>query len=183
MASDKYGESAVSDVFGGHQLGIPYEPVADLLARYAARDPDKAAIVDVVAETAITFGALEELTTDIGVFLKSCGIRAGSRVLLLSDENLEKLLIWMAVWRIGAVVCPFNTEINEKQMVALAAALAPALVIYHKDIDVGAMTGDARAPRLRFGAWSPDGKADATDDFFSSVPRGQSPDAIPERNQ
>jgi acyl-coenzyme A synthetase/AMP-(fatty) acid ligase len=183
MTSDKYGESVVSDVFGGHQLGIPYEPVADLLARYAARNPDQTAIVDVDAETAITFGALEELTTDIGVLLKSRGIRAGSRVLLLSDENLEKLLIWLAVWRIGAVVCPFNTEINEKQMVVLAAALAPALIVYHKDIDVGAMTGDARAPRLRFGAWSPDGAADAADDFFSSVPRGRSPDEIPERNR
>ena len=38
-------------------------------------------------------------------------------MLLLSDENLEKLLIWLGVWRIGAVICPFNLEINEKQMV------------------------------------------------------------------
>jgi acyl-CoA synthetase (AMP-forming)/AMP-acid ligase II len=181
-ARDECGGGAVSDVFGGHQLGIAYEPVADLLARYAARDPGKTAIVDVDAETAITFEALDRLTTDIGVFLKRRGIRKGSRVLLLSDENLEKLLVWLAVWRIGAVVCPFNTEINANQMIALAAALDPALVVYHKDIDVAAMTGTARAPRIRFGAWSPDGKADAGDDFFSSAPRGCSPDEIEERN-
>ena len=32
--------------FGDHQLKIPYEPVADLLAKYARRDPGKTAIVD-----------------------------------------------------------------------------------------------------------------------------------------
>ena len=60
------------------------------------------------------------MTIDIAAYLKGRGVGKGSRVLLLSDENLEKLLIWLGVWRIGAVVCPFNIEINEKQMVTLA---------------------------------------------------------------
>jgi acyl-coenzyme A synthetase/AMP-(fatty) acid ligase len=166
-------------IFGDHQLGIPYEPVADLLARYAARDAGKTAIVDVDTGAAITFGELDRLTIDIGAFLKSRGIRKGSRVLLLSDENLEKLLIWLGVWRLGAVICPFNTEINEKQMVSLAAALDPALVVYHKDIDVAAMVGASPAPRIRFGEWF---RADAQDEFFAGLPRGRSADEIPERN-
>ena len=78
-------------------------------------------------------------------------------MLVLSDECLEKLLIWFGVWRIGAVMCPFNLEINEKQMVSLTAALKPELILYHKDIDVTAMVGDAPAERVRFGAWSPAG--------------------------
>ena len=40
---------------------------------------------------------------------------------MLSDEYLEKLLIWFGVWRIGAVMCPFNIEINEKKMVDVDA--------------------------------------------------------------
>ena len=84
---------------------------------------------------------------DIAADLKRQGIKKGSRVLVLSDENLEKLLIWLGVWRLGAVICPFNLEINEKQMVALTAALDPAIILYHKEIDVAAMVGDARAPR------------------------------------
>ena len=170
------------DVFGGHQLGIPYAPVAELLARYRARDPDRTAIVDVDQGSAITFGELDRLTVDIGVHLQRRGIRKGCRVLLLSDENLEKLLIWLGVWRIGAVVCPFNTEINQKQMAALAAALDPTLVIYHKDIDVGAMVGASPAPRLRFAAWFPSGAADAGDEFFCRLPRGRSAEEIPDRN-
>jgi long-chain acyl-CoA synthetase/malonyl-CoA/methylmalonyl-CoA synthetase len=169
-------------VFGNHQLGIRYQPVAELLAKYKVRDPNKTAIVDLDENLSITFDALDQITIDIAAFLKSTGIEKGSRILLLSDENLEKLLIWLGAWRLGAVVCPFNTEINEKQMVALAAALDPALVVYHKDIDVDAMVGPAVAPRIRFGAWSASESTDARDQFFSILPRGRSAEEIPERN-
>src|SRR5690242_2022974 len=163
--------------FGDHQLKIPYEPVADLLAKYARRDPNKTAIVDLDGGSSIGFGRLEEIAIDIAAYLKSKGIRKGSRVLVLSDECLEKLLIWLAVWRLGAVICPFNLEINEKQMVSLTAALKPALILYHKDIDVAAMVGDAPAERVRFGAW----KADPQDQLFANLPRGDA-SALPERN-
>jgi acyl-CoA synthetase (AMP-forming)/AMP-acid ligase II len=167
--------------FGDHQLKLPYEPVADLLAKYARRDAGKTAIVDLESGTAIDFGRLERVAIDIAGYLKSKGIKKGSRVLVLSDECLEKLLIWFGVWRIGAVMCPFNLEINEKQMVSLTAALEPALILYHKDIDVTAMVGDAPAERIRFGAWSPAGGADAQDEFFVRLPRGDT-GQLPERN-
>jgi len=169
-------------VFGNHQLGIPYQPIAELFAKYKARDSSKTAIVDLDENSSITFGQLDQITIDIGVYLKNRGIKKGSRVLLLSDENLEKLLIWLGVWRIGAVVCPFNSEINEKQMVALAAALDPALVVYHKDIDVAAMVGNSSAPRIRFGAWNAAGAADVQDEFFPSLTRGHNATEILERN-
>jgi acyl-coenzyme A synthetase/AMP-(fatty) acid ligase len=167
--------------FGDHQLKIPYEPVADLLAKHARRDPDKTAIVDLETGTAISFGALERAAIDIAAYLKSKGLKKGSRVLVLADEYLEKLLIWMGVWRIGAVMCPFNLEINEKQMVSLTAALNPDLILYHKNIDVAAMTGDAPAPKVRFGAWSPDGTKDPQDELFMALPKGDAA-ALPERN-
>jgi acyl-coenzyme A synthetase/AMP-(fatty) acid ligase len=167
--------------FGNHQLKIPYEPVAHLLAKYARRDPNKTAIVDLESGTSISFGVLERTAIDVAAYLKSKGLKKGSRVLVLADEYLEKLLIWMGVWRLGAVMCPFNLEINAKQMVSLTAALNPELILYHKDIDVAAMTGDAPAPKVRFGAWSPDGTKDPQDEFFVALPEGDAA-ALPERN-
>jgi acyl-coenzyme A synthetase/AMP-(fatty) acid ligase len=168
--------------FGTHQLKIPYEPVADLLAKYARRDPKKTAIVDLESGAAIDFGQLDRVAIDVAAFLKSKGIRKGSRVLVLSDECLEKLLIWLGVWRLGAVMCPFNLEINEKQMVSLTAALKPSLILYHKEIDVAAMVGDAPAERIRFAVWSPDGAKDPQDELFVSLPRGDAAQ-LPERNE
>ena len=168
--------------FGNHQLGIAYEPVANLLAKYSKRDPGKTAIVDLESGTAINFGQLDRIAIDIAAYLKGRGIKKGSRVLVLSDENLEKLLIWLGAWRIGAVVCPFNLEINAKQMVSLTEALDPALIVYHKETDVAAMVGDARAQRIRFGAWSPSGTVDPQDEFFAGLTPGNAAE-LPERNE
>src|SRR5882757_3218855 len=167
--------------FGDHQLKIPYEPVADLLEKYARRNPGKTAIVDLESGTAITFGELERVAIDVAAYLKSKGLKKGSRALVLADEHIEKLLIWMGVWRIGAVMCPFNLEINEKQMVGLTAALKPELILYHRDIDVAALVGDASAPRVRFGAWSSSGVKDPQDELFVALSRGDAA-SLPERN-
>ena len=113
----------MSGPFGDHKLKLPYEPVADLLARYAKRDAKKTAIVDLDQNSSIDFGTLDRVTIDIAAHLKGRGLGKGSRVMIMADENIEKLLIWLGAWRIGAVVCPFNLEINEKQMVSLTAAL------------------------------------------------------------
>ena len=171
----------MTGVFGTHVPEIPYRPVAELFAMYRDRDANKAAIVDLDAETAITFGELDRITTAIAAFLKQHGVAKGDRVLLLSDECLEKLLLWFGIWRIGAVVCPLNIEINAKVLASLAPAVNPALVLYHKDLDADALTGDCKAPRLRFGTWSPTGGADPQDQVFAALPHGD-PGALPERN-
>ena len=67
----------MADVFGKHQPKIPYQPIADLLAQYRRRDPDKLAIVDLDQETSISFGALERAVTDIAAALSAAGRRQG----------------------------------------------------------------------------------------------------------
>ncbi len=171
----------MADVFGNHQLGIPFQPIAELFAKYKARDPNKTAIVDLDQDSSITFGELDQVTTDVAAFLKSKGVRKGSRVLLLSDECLEKLLIWFGTWRIGAVICPLNIEVNEKVMAELTRAVNPALILCHKDLDVAALVGDHPAPRIRFGRWSSTAGPDR-DEFFAVMPRGRRADELPERN-
>ena len=172
----------MAGIFGNHQLGIPYQPIAELFAKYKARDPQKTAIVDLDQSSSVTFGELDQVTTDIAAFFKSRGIQKGSRILLLSDECLEKLLIWFGAWRIGAVVCPLNIEINEKMMVELTRTVDPSLILCHKDLDMAALVGDHPAPRMRFGQWSASGTKNPQDEFFAALPAGTSGDALPERN-
>ena len=88
--------ASASDPFGGHTLTLPYKNVAELLAEYRARDPDKTAIVDIDQNVSVTYGELEHLVTDIAADLKRRGIAKGDRVVLLSDEVLEKLQIGRA---------------------------------------------------------------------------------------
>jgi acyl-coenzyme A synthetase/AMP-(fatty) acid ligase len=171
----------MSDVFGQHRPKIPYRPVADLLAAYRERDPDKLAIVDLDQGTSISFGELDRTVVDVAAALKARGVGKGSRVLLLSDENLEKLLIWLAAWRLGAVVAPLNVELNATLIADLSRAVAPALVLVHKGVDGGALL--AGKPFVRFGSYRADAAdTDPDDDFFRAMRRDSAPDSLPERN-
>jgi len=171
----------MADVFGKHQPKIPYQPIADLLARYRRRDPAKLAIVDLDQETSISFGALDRAVTDIAGALKHHGVGKGARVLLLSDETLEKLLIWLACWRLGAVVAPLNIELNATLIADLARSVDPVLTLVHKELDGDALL--AGRPFLRFGRYTKDSAdADSQDDFFRTMPRGVDPATLPERN-
>jgi long-chain acyl-CoA synthetase len=171
----------MANVFGEHRPGIPYQSVADLLAQYRRRDPDKLAIVDLDQETSISFGGLDRGVTDIAAALKGAGVGKGSRVLLLSDENLEKLLIWLAVWRLGAVVAPLNIELNATLIADLATAVSPALTLVHKELDGHTLL--AGKPFVRFGSYRADADdADPQDDFFRLMARDVASADLPERN-
>ena len=132
----------MANVFGDHIPGIPYRPIGELFALYRDRDPAKTAIVDLDSGSAVTFGELDRITAGIACLLKSRGVVKGSRVLLLSDENLEKMLLWFGIWRLGAVVCPLNIEINAKVLADLIPMVNPALVLWHKELDVEGLVGD-----------------------------------------
>jgi long-chain acyl-CoA synthetase len=170
----------MTGVFGAHVPGIPYRPIAELFAHYRDRDPAKTAIVDVDSGSAITFGDLDRITSEIAWLLKSRGVTKGSRVLLLSDESLEKLLLWFGIWRLGAVVCPLNIEINEKVLADLVAAVNPMLVLWHEDLEIDALVGDCPAPRIRFGAWP--AADEPQDEVFSRLSKCATAD-LPERNR
>jgi long-chain acyl-CoA synthetase len=171
----------MADVFGKHRPKIPYQPIADLLAQYAQRDPGKLAIVDLDQETSISYGALERAVTDTAAALKAKGVGKGGRVLLLSDETLEKLLIWLACWRIGAVAAPLNIELNAAMIADLAGSVGPALTLVHKELDGDALL--AGRPFVRFGRYSEDpAAADPEDDLFRTMRRGVDAASLPERN-
>jgi acyl-coenzyme A synthetase/AMP-(fatty) acid ligase len=171
----------MTDVFGQHRPEIPYQPLAELLAQYARRDPEKIAIVDLEQDTSIDYGALETAVTDIAAALKQRGVTKGSRVLLLSDENIEKLLIWLGVWRLGAVVVPLNIELNATLIADLAVSVGPVLTLVHNELDGDALL--AGKPFVRFGNYSADAAgSDPQDDFFRTMPRGVAAASLPERN-
>ena len=167
----------MTNPFGDHDLAIPYRPIAELLAIYAERDPGKTAIVDVDQKKSVNFGELESAVTDIAAGLKRRGVSKGDRVVLLSDELLEKLLLWFGIWRIGAVVCPLNIELNTEHVAELSATIGPKLILIHKDLDVEAFTLGVDAPICRFGAR----ENDPADEFFAELTKTD-PASIEERN-
>ncbi len=157
-----------------HYLALPIEPVGALLARYRTRHPDKPAIVDLDSGRRVDFAGLHDAANRVANFLSGRGVGPGDRVALLSEESLEKLIIWFGIWRLGAVVCPLNVEMNAAYVGEILAGIGPRHVFIHEALDAGAM-GVAEGTQDGVGCdtfadWRPDGGRPGADDFFARLP-------------
>jgi acyl-coenzyme A synthetase/AMP-(fatty) acid ligase len=150
-----------------HELAIPFEPVSVLLRRYAERHPDKPALVDLDQDDkAITWGRLHDEANRIAHWLSGLGVQKGDKVALLAEENLEKLILWIGIWRLGAIVCPLNVEMNKTHVREILGNIGPKLTLWHEDLDGPAMTGGVPGEVMRFGRWP---VAAAPDEVFAAI--------------
>ena len=138
-----------------HQPQDPavWSPVEQLLARHAACHPLRDAIVDVDRDVAIGFGELARVVDGVALQLRARGIGHGSRVVLLIDGGVETVVIWCALWRLAAVVCPFDiSQIGATSTQEAFNTLRPALLLHGRRIADGDIP-PGTAPRLQFGQW------------------------------
>ena len=162
-------------------LALAFESTRSILAKWRRRDADKVAIVDLdQGGKSIAWGRLAAEADKVTQFLADRGVKPGDKVALLSDEFLEKLILWMGIWRYGAAVCPLNVEMNETHLVEILQGIEPTLTLWHEDLDGPGITAGLSTPALRFGAWSPDatGNADSEDvfDILAAYPEGAGAD-------
>ena len=153
-----------------HDLAIPFESIGSLLEKYKARNPDKTALYDLDQETSITFGQLHEEANRIANFLAERGIGKGDKVAVLSEERLEKLILWMGIWRAGAVICPLNVEMNIAYVGEILQSLGPKLTLWHESMDGPRMTSGVGGEIMVFSTWRPDAEGDSdADEFFAKA--------------
>jgi acyl-coenzyme A synthetase/AMP-(fatty) acid ligase len=146
---------------GTHDYAIPFQSVKTLLSRYRDRDPDKLSLYDLDQNKGITWGQLHEWANRVANWLVAEGIGKGDRVAVLSDERLEKLILWMGIWRAGAVCVPLNIEMNIAYIPELLGACDCRMTLWHEDQDVKRMTEGVGGKIVRFAGWQPDLTPDA----------------------
>ena len=152
------------------ELDIPFESIMSVLRKYNRRHPDKTAIHDLDQDRSVSYGELHRAANQVARLLEQKGIQKGDRIGLLSDESLEKLIIWMGIWRYGAVVCPLNVEMNQGHIRDLLGTIEPKLTLWHAELDGPAMTAGAGGETIRFESWRPDASGDAdADEFFTQL--------------
>lgn len=160
----------VVDMSRQPELALPFQSVRALLRTYNERHPDKTAIVDLDQDQSITFGRLYEEAERIAGFLAGRGLKKGDKVAVLSDESLEKLILWMGIWRFGAVVCPLNVEMNAAHLTEILTNIEPALTLWHVELDGPTLTEGVGGEILRFDSWSPEMESDeGADEFFARL--------------
>lgn len=85
-----------------------YRPVSDLLAEWRSRSPDKYALIDVTQDRRITFYELADFVETAAHQLRAKGVAPADRVVVYMKDSLEKIVLWLALWRLAAVVCPID---------------------------------------------------------------------------
>jgi acyl-coenzyme A synthetase/AMP-(fatty) acid ligase len=110
---------------------IPFRSVAALIEQHRRRTPAKPAIMEVHTGASISFEQLALAVDAIARQLMSHGVAKGSRVVLTGSQCLDKLLLWLAIWRIGAIACPLDVAfIGKENARRLIEIMQPALVLY-----------------------------------------------------
>jgi acyl-CoA synthetase (AMP-forming)/AMP-acid ligase II len=130
----------------------PWRTVATLLDRHRRDKPEKDAIVDVERRVRISFEQLANRIDGIARQLAQHGVEKGTRVVLANCEAPDKLLLWLGVWRLGAVVCPLDVPFVGHEIARkLLETLAPGLVVCPDESSAG-LSAMTKAPLVRFAA-------------------------------
>ena len=92
----------------------------DIVDGWADLEPEKRALVwcdDHGGEMILTFSDISRLSSKTANFLKSLGIRKGSRVLLMLRRRWEYWVCAVALHKIGAVLIPATLQLTKKDIV------------------------------------------------------------------
>src|SRR4051794_38207719 len=121
----------------------PGTDVSDLLARAAAEDPDRLAIVESGGRR-VTWGELEDEVGRIATGLGASGIVAGHRVLGGPGKRVEVVTRYPALPRTQAVAVPVNPTSQAGELARMIADSGSRVVIADADT-VTAVRGAVRA--------------------------------------
>jgi acyl-coenzyme A synthetase/AMP-(fatty) acid ligase len=104
--------------------------------------------MEIIAEWGTVFLVLAVV---FGLYMTR-GIGANDRVVLLSGNSIEHLIVYLSVLAHGATICTVNVEMNHTYLGDLMAALDPRLVIDQEGLGLSLPEEDR--PRIPLGEWS-----------------------------
>ena len=161
--------TGVSHTFEQPPLDKPFQSIRAVLEAYKNDHPDKIALFDLDQDKSISWGQLHDWANRVARYLSDRGIGKGDRVGLLSDESVEKMILWMGIWRLGAVVCPLNVEINASHIQELLSSIGPKLTLWHGDLDGPSLAQDTGGTLIRFDSWTATMAGDENSDALFDI--------------
>ncbi len=133
------------------------QAVRDWIAQATRAGPDKPFLVSARDDRALSYGELAGLARSMAGFLAAAGIGPGDRVLLLADNSLEQVAVYVAVLAAGATVCTAHVETNRGHLASIVPQLAPRLVVCQEGLGLEALAARTAAPCRPLGQWRADG--------------------------
>lgn len=97
--------------------------LADLLAHHADHRPDRPFLR--TGTSVLDYGPAHAKIDAFAAGLQRAGVAVGDRVVLVMDNSVEQVLIWLAVNRMGAVNVPLNAALSPELLARAIALVQP----------------------------------------------------------
>jgi acyl-CoA synthetase (AMP-forming)/AMP-acid ligase II len=101
--------------------------IGDVFRNAARAVPDRMAAA--LGDESLTFGQIDEESNKLARALRSLGITTGDRVAVWSGTNLNVVLVFAALAKLGAVFAPLNALLGPTEIVGTARLARPALLL------------------------------------------------------
>ncbi|MBI2715491.1 MAG: acyl-CoA synthetase [Rhizobiales bacterium] len=158
------------------RVAARYNIGVDVCDRWAAREPDRLAILHVHPdgrEDAVSYGALRDTSNRLANALRAQGVKRGDRVAILLPQAPEVAASHIAIYKLGAVALPLATLFGiEALSYRLQNSGAAALITNAQGVArIAAIRNDVPALKL---VLSIDGASDGALDFAATLARASS---------
>ncbi|CAN0623143.1 O-succinylbenzoate--CoA ligase [Burkholderia multivorans] len=154
------------------------ERIADVPAYWAARTPDRPALIEDARR--LSYQALARAVDAAAAHLSACGVRGGDRVMIVAENSVAQIVLLFAAARIDAWALVSNARLSAAELDAIAAHARPKLIAFADETSPDARAhaarhDAARAPSLAIdiGAWSCRVDADAPGEPVAAGGRAQ----------
>lgn len=159
---------------------IRYRSVLTMIRDHAAKAPGQDCLIAIDQNASLTWRQLYRLTNRLSAWLHARHIGANDRVLVLTDNSLENLILYFGVQRHGATFCTVNVDINANHLREIIDRLNPRLVLWHDQLYLGGLPRSAPGEWIAFGAADPDGEASQDGGLFEALNALDGDDEPPE---
>ena len=143
-----------------------YTNFHQILAKNAAQFPDRIYVHCIDQNKSLTYGTLYGLSNRISHFLKTHKIKANDRILLLAENSVENLAVFVSVLRYGASIATVHVEMNQGSLIEIIKAIDPKIILYQSGLGLEELKQKAPGIWLLLGEFK--GEKNSTG-FFSEV--------------
>ena len=134
-----------------------YRSFHDIVADHAGRWPDRVFVHCIDQKKSLTYGQLSTVCNRIAHFLKDRGLAANDRVLLLAENSVENLAVFVGTLSYGATIATVHVEMNRAHLSEIITAVNPKLVLYQDGLGLEDLADGAPGEWMALGNWSEDG--------------------------
>lgn len=139
--------------FSGPVDQLPMNWVGDWSGRRAALTPHRQAVIDADSEEQWSYAELDRLANAVGQALLARGLNEGDVVGLVSANNIDSVVLFLACGKLGLILAPVSHRLTPNEMRPLFARLHAAVIFttpeYVKSLEQAGLTESADLFELR----------------------------------